>query len=668
MTRPYFALIIGIDEYEFPTIKNLSGCVNDGKSFQASLTKIFGPAPESAILFLENASATRAAILSSFRTHLIENPQIERGDPIIIYYAGHGSRVSAPMEWYSPSGFVETICPSDESIFGPEGRVIPGIPDRTINALLRMLAGEKGNNITLVCDSCHSGGVARQIADDQQTARRRSGDPSPMPADIDHDILQNANGERQAFGFHGSHSSHVLLAACAEGESAFENTIAGVTRGAFTTALTRQFHLLEYQIRIGRITYSDLMTSLKLPFQHPQCEGERGSGLLFAERNKVSPCVFELTSKNGTLYVAAGEAHGIVEGTEMVIYQEASALTSLGVLVVRDVGAVTAMLGTRNLDDVFTLPENSWARVLRWNAGELKIVSHPSLSPQLPKASSEYRVRQVDLKSARQITLHATEPHGPITIERQHRLRSCTHAICNIMIQPELTDCLPIILNGIAHFHFHLGRQKPPARELAQAPLTSRHVAIEMHRLERRLDDGTMEPHRKNLFKNNVAHLSIDNASCKYGIKIVNTGTYGLFPYLFYFDPSDYSIEALYLPSFTATTPPLEPKSFVTVGYGGSGGAPLRFKPQGDVRDAAFLKVFVSTKNIKLDHIVQSSLFKAPSAPASGGTAHPPTAAPRMPYRRHDDDAFWDVSLATITVGKTISHPFYQKFVRPTFP
>ncbi|KAJ6622312.1 hypothetical protein B0H10DRAFT_2342171 [Mycena sp. CBHHK59/15] len=114
MPRPHFALIIGIDEYECPKIPNLSGCVTDAKSFKECLSRTFGKAPDSDIMFLTNANATRAAILSAFRTHLICNEHIQRGQPIIIYFAGHGSRVAAPIEWAasSQSAYAERFVPA----------------------------------------------------------------------------------------------------------------------------------------------------------------------------------------------------------------------------------------------------------------------------------------------------------------------------------------------------------------------------------------------------------------------------------------------------------------------------------------------------------------------------------------------------------------------------
>ena len=127
-------------------IPNLRGCVNDAQSIKAFLFDRLH-VPDSQIVFLTNEFATREAIISNFRMHLIYNHEILDGDTMVVYYAGHGSRVETPTGWPSSDGMIETICPYDERTIGPKGEVIHGIPDRTINSLLHELAAVKGNNI-----------------------------------------------------------------------------------------------------------------------------------------------------------------------------------------------------------------------------------------------------------------------------------------------------------------------------------------------------------------------------------------------------------------------------------------------------------------------------------------------------------------------------------------
>jgi hypothetical protein len=98
-------------------------------------------------MILENESATRAAILENLRS-LANDPRIQRGDPIIIFYAGHGSEVAAPPGWEAGgrNANIQVIMPYDV-YFRSGGKVVDPIPDRTLGALLAAISQNKGNNI-----------------------------------------------------------------------------------------------------------------------------------------------------------------------------------------------------------------------------------------------------------------------------------------------------------------------------------------------------------------------------------------------------------------------------------------------------------------------------------------------------------------------------------------
>ncbi|TFK62483.1 hypothetical protein BDN72DRAFT_737044, partial [Pluteus cervinus] len=83
------ALIIGIDRY--PKYHNLTGAANDARRFR-QFVRNYLFAKESNIITLLDEAASRQAILDKFEG-LISNENIKRDDPIIIYFAGHGSRV-----------------------------------------------------------------------------------------------------------------------------------------------------------------------------------------------------------------------------------------------------------------------------------------------------------------------------------------------------------------------------------------------------------------------------------------------------------------------------------------------------------------------------------------------------------------------------------------------
>ncbi|KAJ7138018.1 peptidase C14, caspase domain-containing protein [Mycena epipterygia] len=269
---PVYAVIVGINEYQSNSIRNLEGCENDAQTVKSFLTDRY-QMPESQIILLLNADATRDAILEKFQTHLIDNSSIEKGDAIIIYFAGHGSRVKAPESWSSIDGKVETLVPYDERTKTPDGKVVHGIPDWTINILLSRLAAEKGNNITVICDCCHSGGATR----DSESVYRIRSVPTfkPLPENLDRTLRVALSGE----SYKCDMNSHVLLAACREQEKAYEATSdAGKPCGFFTDSLVKQLR----EIETNRVTYAELVGRLPTLYdQNPQCEGANKDRFLF---------------------------------------------------------------------------------------------------------------------------------------------------------------------------------------------------------------------------------------------------------------------------------------------------------------------------------------------------------------------------------------------------
>jgi Caspase domain len=116
------------------------------KSFLVSRLHV----PDSHIKLLVNGGATRTKILDAWKTHLVDNDSIRNGDTILIFFAGHGSRVQAPDGWPSTHGVIETICPQDEGCKNHPDEIVHGLPDLVINMLLHRLAAAKGNNIVRI--------------------------------------------------------------------------------------------------------------------------------------------------------------------------------------------------------------------------------------------------------------------------------------------------------------------------------------------------------------------------------------------------------------------------------------------------------------------------------------------------------------------------------------
>ena len=141
-----FALIIGINEYESPNIHNLLGAVPDADAMRYYLQK-YMDVPSSQITNLRDGEATRAAIIDKIKAFSLED-KIIKGDPILIYYAGHGGSANIQKGRKDGStGKIELLIPYDYPSPLEGGDPRDGIPDRYFGALLSRLAEEKGDNI-----------------------------------------------------------------------------------------------------------------------------------------------------------------------------------------------------------------------------------------------------------------------------------------------------------------------------------------------------------------------------------------------------------------------------------------------------------------------------------------------------------------------------------------
>ncbi|MEH1788570.1 MAG: caspase family protein [Nostoc sp.] len=169
------ALLVGINEYSDP-IPALKGCVNDVLLQKELLIYRFGFKPED-IRILTDKQATRQGILTAFEEHLIK--QAKPGDVVVFHYSGHGSQVE-DRDRDSPDGLNSTFVPID-SEYSVLGGPVQDIMGHTLFLLMYAL---KTDNVTVVLDSCHSGGGTRG----NLRVRSRDGGPKfqPSQAELDY--------------------------------------------------------------------------------------------------------------------------------------------------------------------------------------------------------------------------------------------------------------------------------------------------------------------------------------------------------------------------------------------------------------------------------------------------------------------------------------------------
>jgi hypothetical protein len=127
---------------------NLKGAVPDAELVQSYLQKHLGVS-NSKIRNLRDAEATRAAILHEINA-LTTDARIQRGDPILIFHAGRGSKTPTPKGWESGGPTTQLLFLLHDYLCENEkGQKVlqVGIPDRTLCVSLKRLASAKSDNI-----------------------------------------------------------------------------------------------------------------------------------------------------------------------------------------------------------------------------------------------------------------------------------------------------------------------------------------------------------------------------------------------------------------------------------------------------------------------------------------------------------------------------------------
>jgi hypothetical protein len=145
------ALVIGIDDYQH--VRKLKGAVADATDIVASL-KSMGVAD---VVELANAQADRASVLREISA-LVE--RTGNNDLIFLSIAGHGTQEPERVKGSEPDGM--------ENVF-----LLPGFATTPTGSVERILGSEfnhfirqfelRGAKVIFVADTCHGGGMVRDI-------------------------------------------------------------------------------------------------------------------------------------------------------------------------------------------------------------------------------------------------------------------------------------------------------------------------------------------------------------------------------------------------------------------------------------------------------------------------------------------------------------------------
>ncbi|KAA1472264.1 hypothetical protein DENSPDRAFT_170741 [Dentipellis sp. KUC8613] len=632
-----FALIIGINKYQSYNVPPLKGAVPDANQVESYLKDDLGVSPDN-IKNLRDREATRAAIIQELRA-LSTDDRIRPGDPIFIFYAGHGSTARAPEGWEAGGPKIQLICPHDH-LEKVDGRQVVGIPDRTLGALLSSIAKEKGDNITVIFDCCHSGSGTREDEFDPDRLVRGIETVAEIPTDLDRDIWSNSTGDRLAkvaSGFaHTGLRSHVLFAACSAEETAKEED----RRGVFTKALLEALRMYG----ADKVTYKDLAQRIPLlPAQNPQCEGANAERILFNARAPSRGRVLHKIRMKGDKYAMdAGVAHGVTEGAEFTVYKDRDNLdTPLVTLIVIQTSAFSCLLDVLPLGKKVKFIKDAYALQTRAGTQEdLRI--HVAMDDRLTDLFEALAMEMQKTGTGAEKILLDTKEKSVLDLQLEK-----DRIVFNILdplvkgygldripnsIDIDVESALPVV-RAAAHYYWHLNRT-------TKTPRLQGKVHVEVYELEEA--DGEydedlqaiLRPKGPNLKRGDIVDVVADGT--KYGVKIINTTNIPLYPNVFFFSHGDLSIQS-YFETPTAigkVDAPLQPKQSLTIGYGSGGAAPYEYYlADGQDIDVGFLKLFLSSEHVDLSHIPQASPF-------TDGRGGKPSAV--------KTEAVWDTILVPI--------------------
>ncbi|KAJ7431996.1 caspase domain-containing protein [Mycena galericulata] len=641
----FSALVIGINNYKY--IKPLNGCVADADNMVDYLTNTLGVSP-SRITNLRNEQASRGAIKNSI-TALASDDSIRPGDPILIFFAGHGAKAKAPPRWTaSDKTRIQMILPVD---FKPETNRVEdwqGIPDITLAALLSNLAKAKGDNITVIHDCCYSGSSTRDNDEDA------SPEPDVRSRGIElteyYEVLSSMDSET----FDGSMrvcnistgcqktamGSHVLLAACSESMESYESRepISGKICGNFTRELLS--FLRNPTVQGATMTYTELIECLPdLPgAQYPQCDGDNRGRILFdgkaPKRCRMLYHVSEALGPPSIITLQAGEAQGITKNAVVSIFSSSGTTVPVGRLQVFNVYACSSILKRITGDPDFVIPSSACALLAKAGDGADISVAVPVedlFRPLIMRIVREMESQRPEKRNIRVVA--RTDPHelalafaaetGQVIFEVADR--ECVEAgLSRISHTVPLTDTdgLYAVLEHAADFCFHLRRSSHGS--------LARDLTLEAYTLEEKyLDndsnafsrDQVLMPSSENLCFGRVKglHVLADDET-NYGFKLVNHGSSNLYVWAFMFDVSTLSIRCIYRPPSAkmkvnaSAADPADASVLaggeLTIGYGSGGARAQSFILEGDdMVDVSFLKLFVTNQYVDLSSLEQGSPF-----------------------------------------------------------
>ncbi len=428
-----FALLIGIDYYtgnqapDGAYYESLRGCVPDILGVQKFLQERFAlddahlyklTATNLGIMVQEppDAQPTRANIIRAFNA-VTDAARV--GDQIYIHYSGHGGRAATIYpDLKGADGLDESIVPMDIGSLD-----VNYLRDLEIATLLKRMT-DKGLVVTLVLDSCHSGGATRgnsnarvRSARDNQIDRaaRRIDNLVGTPQELQA-LWQNipkTRGAESLSGWLPEPKGYVLLAACRANELANEDRFGDEVHGALT------YWLLDaLQTARADTTYVQLHNRLaakvhsRFVSQTPQLEGDMTRAVFGSERitTRFAFNVLAYDAAKNQVRVNVGQSALVNVGATLALYPNDARnfddiKTRQALAQITELGGGDSIATVTEIFDA-TKPIQAGSQAVVLNAGRLDLVRAVAL---VTRADLDASIAQAQALDAVRAAMAANE-------------------------------------------------------------------------------------------------------------------------------------------------------------------------------------------------------------------------------------------------------------------
>jgi hypothetical protein len=324
-TQSKFALLVGINQYP-NGINSLRGCLTDVELQWELLVHRFGFSPKDILVVADRKLAftdneplkpTRQNILDAFENHLIKNAK--PGDVVVFHFSGHGSLVldNAPNPLFKNDqgqGINGTLVPFDR--IPPNASSDNQVRDIMGRSLFLLMRAVNTENLTVVLDSCHSGGGTRGNLEIRAIPSRLSGGTAaPSPDEVEYQRrwikdLKLSDRELDTLRNQGI-AKGVALGSARYDQSAADAPFGDFHAGAFTYLLTRYLWQRTRNDAIGTVfvnlsrSTKDVANASGLP-QEPIYEANPA-------KNSQQPLYFLTPTTPAAEAVIRGENNGQIE-------------------------------------------------------------------------------------------------------------------------------------------------------------------------------------------------------------------------------------------------------------------------------------------------------------------------------------------------------------------